>query len=541
MNMTKIINFSTSARQKLKEGVDILANSVKVTLGPKGRNVLIDKSYVTPDATKDGVTVAKSISLIDPVVNLGAKIIKEAASKTNDKAGDGTTTSTVLAQAMVNEGYKIIEAGNNPVIIKRQMDARVDEIVQSLKTISKPISTKDEIEQVASISSNDAVIGSVLADTMYKISKDGLITIEDGQSFGLEVEEVEGMKLDKGYVNRSMITDENNLTAETVDPYVLLTDKKISVVEEALPLIEQILQSGKRDLFMVVDDITPEAIMTFAMNKINGVLNCVCIKIPGFGDHKREILEDIAVLTGANIISDSDGLPFNKATLNDLGHAQKTISTQFDTIIVGGAGEKQNIDKRMEQLKTELEKAESKFDKDRISDRIGKLSGGVAVIRVGAATESEQKEKKYRVEDAMHATKAAVEEGVVPGGGLALIFAAFGKDLKGLNNDSDSNFGAQIVNQAIKEPFYQIMKNAGYSGDFILKQIMDLNVGSEGYIGYNALTGKFGDMIKEGVVDPTKVVRTALENAVSAASTILTTEVTIVDNPEDKKKNPPEL
>ena len=531
--MAKIIIFDEEARGALKRGVDKLANAVKVTLGPKGRNVVLDKGYGAPTITKDGVSVAREIELEDKVENIGAEIIKEVAAKTNDAAGDGTTTATILAQAIIHEGLKLVSSGVNPMEIRLGMEQRVTEIVESLKKMSKTISTKEEIAQVASISANDPEIGKIIAEAMESVGKDGVITIEEGQSFGVEKEVVEGMQFDKGYVSPYMITNTSSMKAEFNDPYILVTDKKITSIQEVLPLLEKILQSGKKDIVIIAEEIEGEALATFVVNKLRGTFNVLGIKAPGFGDRRKAMLEDIAVLTGARVISEEVGLKLDTAELTDLGRARKVVSSKDNTTIVDGAGQVESIKSRVDQIRQEMELAESDFDKDKLRERLAKLSGGVAVIKVGAATEAEMKEKKDRIEDALNATKAAVAEGVVPGGGLALILA--GNILEKLGQGQKStSLGAEIIDNAIIEPIKQIAANAGKDGSLILYHIIKANEGGLNSIGYNAATDKFEDLVKAGVVDPTKVVRSALQNAASAAMMFLTTEAVITDKVSEK-------
>ncbi len=538
--MAKQIIFNEKARLALKKGADQLANAVKVTLGPKGRNVVIDKSYGSPIVTKDGVTVAKEIELEDKFENIGAEIVKEVASKTNDTAGDGTTTATVLAQAIINNGLKLVAAGVNPIEIRKGLEKRVLEIVAELKKMSKEISSQEEIAQVASISANDKEIGKIIAQAMESVGKEGVITVEEGQSFGIEKEVVEGMQFDKGYVSPYMITNSDTMKAEMNDPYILITDKKISSLQDVLPLLEKIAQSGKKDLVIIADDIEGEALATFVVNKLRGTFNVLGIKAPGFGDSRKSMLEDIAILTGAKFISEEIGLKIDKTEIEDLGKARKVVSSKENTTIIDGSGDKASISARVEQIKKEKEMADNDFDKEKLQERLAKLSGGVAVIKVGAATETEMKEKKFRVEDALNATKAAVEEGIVPGGGMALAIACYGNDFARFEielKDSDKlSIGEKIINTSILEPIKQIANNAGVDGSLILQRIIDRNKNSEekAIYGYNAATGDLVDMVKEGIVDPTKVVRSALENASSAAMMFLTTEAVITDKPEDK-------
>jgi chaperonin GroEL len=536
--MSKQIIFDEKARLALKRGVDQLANAVKVTLGPKGRNVVISKSYGAPIITKDGVTVAKEIELEDRFENVGAEIIKEVASKTNDTAGDGTTTATVLAQAIISVGLKLVAAGVNPMEIRHGIEKRVAEIVAELKKMSQSISTKEEIAQVASISANDPEIGNIIAAAMDSVGKDGVITVEEGQSFGIEKEVVEGMQFDKGYISPYMITNQDAMKAEMVDPYILITDKKISAIQDVLPLLEKVIQSGKKDIVIIADDIDGEALTTFVLNKLRGTFNVLGVKAPGFGDRRKALLEDIAVLTGGRVISEEVGLKLDKAEISDLGQARKVVASKDNTTIIDGQGDEKAIKARVAAIKKEKELSDSDFDKEKLQERLAKLGGGVAVIKVGAATETEMKEKKYRIEDALNATKAAVEEGVVPGGGLALAVACYGVDFAGfekeLKSGQQQSVGTKIINQAILEPIKIIAVNSGVDGSLILQRIMEENKGSKTVKGYDAATGEFVDMIKAGIVDPTKVVRSALENAASAAMMFLTTEAVITDKPEKK-------
>ena len=527
INMSKQIIFDEKARLAMKRGVDQLADAVKVTMGPKGRNVVMERSYGAPLITKDGVSVAKEIQLEDKVENIGAEIIKEAAQKTNDAAGDGTTTATVLAQAIINEGLKLVAAGVNPIEIRTGIETKVAEIVSELKKMSKAISTKEEIAQVASISANNQEIGQIIAEAMESVGKDGVITIEEGQSFGVEKELVEGMQFDKGYISHYMVTNTEAMRAELNDPYILITDKKISSIQDILPLLEKLIQAGRKELFIIAEDIDSEALTTLVLNKLRGIFTVLGVKAPGFGDRRKAMLEDIAVVTGSRVISEDLGLKLDKVELSDLGQARKVMATKDNTTIVEGKGDLANIKTRIDQLKKEKELSDSDFDKDKIQERLAKLAGGVAVIKVGAATETEMKEKKDRIEDALNATRAAVEEGVVPGGGLALALA--GKAFA--SQDKNTSAGARIIEQAILSPIRQIAANAGKDGSLILYQIMSENKNSQN-IGYDAATDKFVDMVSAGIIDPTKVVRTALENAASAAMMFLTVEAVIVDNPK---------
>ncbi len=527
--MAKQIIFNEEARKRLKEGIDILANTVKVTLGPKGRNVVIDKGYGGPVITKDGVSVAKEIELEDKFQNLGASMIKEVANNTNDKAGDGTTTATVLAQAMVREGLKLVSSGVDPIQLRREMETKVADIVKKLKEMSNTISTKDEIAQVASISANDKEIGSIIAEAMEAVGKEGVITVEEGQSFGVEKEIVEGMQFDKGYVSPYMITDTDGMKAEFHNTHILLTDKKVSTIQEILPLLEKMAQTGKKDLVIIAEDIDGEALATFVVNKLRGTFNVLGIKAPGFGDRRKQMLEDIAVLTGGRVISQEVGLKLENAEIEDLGQARKVIASKDNTTIVDGKGDATLTKARVEQIRKEIANSDSDFDKEKLQERLAKLSGGVAIIKVGAATEVEMKEKKDRIEDALNATRAAVEEGVVPGGGLALALA--GNAFEELTDKKFDAPGARIVDTAILEPIKQIAANAGKDGSLILYNIIRENRAGNKNIGYNAADDRFEDMIKAGIIDPTKVVRSALENAASAAIMFLTTEAVITDKP----------
>ena len=534
--MSKQILFSEEARSKMKDGVDQLANTVKVTLGPKGRNVVLDKGYGAPTITKDGVSVAKEIELEDKFENIGAELVKEVASKTNDVAGDGTTTATILAQAMIAEGLKMVSSGVDPIEIRNAMEAKVATIVAKLKEMSKTISTQEEIAQVAAISANDKEIGEIIAEAMEAVGKEGVITVEEGQSFGVTKDVVEGMQFDKGYVSPYMITDADNMKAEFDEPFILITDKKISSVEEIVPLMEKVAQSGKKDMVIIAEDIDGQALATFVVNKLRGTFNVLGIKAPGFGDRRKAMLEDIAILTGGRVITEDIGLKLENADIQDLGKATKVIATKDTTTVVAGGGEDSVIKTRVEQIRKEIANSDSDFDKEKLQERLAKLSGGVAVIKVGAATETEMKEKKDRIEDALHATRAAVEEGVVPGGGLALAQAS--EAFSEMTDKKEDTAGAKIVDMAIMEPIKQIATNAGKDGSLILYNIIRENKSGNNSVGYNAATNEFGDMIKFGIVDPTKVVRSALENAASAAIMFLTTEAVITDKPEEKPDMP---
>lgn len=531
--MAKQIIYSEEARNALKRGVDKLANAVKVTLGPKGRNVVIEKGYGAPIITKDGVSVAKEVELEDKIENIGAEMIKEVASKANDMAGDGTTTATVLAQAMIKEGLKLVSAGVSPIEIREGIEKKVADMVKNLKEMSKTINTKEELAQVASISANDKEIGEKIAEAMDKVGQNGVVTVEEGQSFGLEVEVVEGMQFDKGYVSPYMITNSENMKAEFSDPYILITDKKISSIQEILPLLEKVVQSGKKDIVIIAEEIEGEALTTFVLNKLRGTFNVLGIKAPGFGDRRKAMLEDIAVLTGAKVISEEVGLKLENTELEDLGQARKVIASKDNTTIVDGKGSEVDIKNRVDQIYKEMELSDSNFDKEKLQERLAKLTGGVAVLKVGAATETEMKEKKDRIEDALNATRAAQEEGVVPGGGLALALA--GNAFAEINNNKKTDKpGVAIVDEAILEPIKQIAQNAGKDGSLILFNIMNEHKNGHTGVGYNAANDKFEDMVSAGIIDPTKVVRSALENAASAAIMFLTVETVIADKPSDK-------
>lgn len=530
--MSKQILFDEKARTALKKGVDQLSNTVKVTLGPKGRNVVLDKGFGSPIITKDGVTVAKEIELDDKFENIGAEIVKEAASKTNDVAGDGTTTATILAQSMINEGLKLVSAGVCPIDIKKSIEKSVKDVVKNLKSMSKQISSKEEIAQVASISANDKEIGDIISEAMEAVGKDGVITVEEGQSFGVNKEVVEGMQFDNGYVSPYMITNADKMKAEFDDPSILITDKKISSLQEILPLLEKLAQSGKKDLVIIADDIEGEALATFVVNKLRGAFNVLAIKVPGFGDRKKEILEDIAVITDGKVISEEVGLKLENTEIKDLGHARKVVSTKENSTIVEGKGNEGKIKDRVSQIKKAMEMSDSDFDKEKLQERLAKLSGGVAVIKVGAATETEMKEKKYRIEDALSATKAAVEEGVVPGGGIAFV-----KSVSKNKENNGESIGDKIVYNALLSPMRQIALNAGKDGSFIFHEVLKNQKEKDNNdIGYNASSDKFEDMMSAGIVDPTKVARSALQNATSAAVMFLTIEAVVTDKPEEKSE-----
>ncbi|WP_414442425.1 chaperonin GroEL [Burkholderia sp. 22PA0106] len=535
----KDVKFHDSARARIVKGVNVLADAVKVTLGPKGRNVLIERSFGAPTITKDGVSVAKEIELKDRFENMGAQVVKQVASKTADVAGDGTTTATVLAQAIVQEGMKYVAAGMNPMDLKRGIDKAVTAVLDELRKLSKPISTNREIAQVGSISANsDEFIGKIIADAMEKVGKEGVITVEDGKSLDNELDVVEGMQFDRGYLSPYFVNDPEKQAAYLDDALILLHDKKISAIRDLLPILEAAAKAGK-PLLIVAEDIEGEALATLVVNAMRGILKVVAVKAPGFGDRRKAMLEDIAILTGATVISEETGKQLDKATLDDLGSAKRVEVRKEDTIIIDGAGDANRIEARVKQIRVQIDEATSDYDREKLQERVAKLAGGVAVIKVGAATEVEMKEKKDRVDDALHATRAAVEEGIVPGGGVALLRARAGvTNLKGLNADQDA--GIQIVLRALEAPLRVIASNAGDEPSVVIAKVRD----GKGNFGYNAATGEYGDLVETGVVDPTKVTRTALQNAASIAGLILTTDATVAEAPKDDKPAPtpaPEL
>jgi chaperonin GroEL len=525
--MAKQITFDENARKSLKAGVDKLANAVKITLGPKGRNVVLDKGFGSPQICNDGVTIAKEIELKDKIENIGAELVKEVASKTNDVAGDGTTTATILTQAIITEGFKNVAAGANPMLIKKGIEKGVNAIVEELKTkISQPIANQEEIAQVASISANDNQIGKIIAEAMSEVGNDGVITVEESQSFGIEKEVVQGMQFDKGYISPYMITNPERMESEYQDPYILITDKKISAVQDIVPVLEKLTQMGKKELVIICDDVDGEALATLVVNKIRGAFNTLAIKAPGFGDRRKDLLEDIATLTGGKVISEEVGLKLENTEIEMLGQSHKVIATKENTTIIEGKGDKALTDERVSRIKKELEIATSDFDKDKLKERLAKLAGGVAVIKVGAATETEMKEMKLRIEDAINATKAAVEEGIVPGGGVALFRAK--SILDNVEIEGEAKIGIDILREALEAPLKQIANNAGKEGAVIAEEIRKM----EGNMGYNAAKDKFEDMVAAGIIDPTKVTRSALQNAASVSAMLLTTECVICDEAE---------
>lgn len=524
--MAKIIMFGEEARRAMQRGVDKLADTVKVTLGPKGRNVVLDKKFGSPLITNDGVTIAREIELEDPYENMGAQLVKEVATKTNDVAGDGTTTATLLAQAIIREGLKNVTAGANPMLIRTGIKMAVDIAVEEIKNISKPISGKNDIARVAAISASDEEIGELIANAMEKVGSEGVITIEESKSMGTELDVVEGMQFDRGYVSAYMVTDTEKMEAVLDNPLILITDKKIGNIQEILPILEQIVQAGRK-IVLIAEDIEGEAMATLVVNKLRGTFTCVAVKAPGFGDRRKEMLQDIAILTGGQVIAEELGIDIKEVTLNMLGQCESIKITKESTTIVNGKGDKNLIKERVNQIKSQIEETTSEFDKEKLTERLAKLAGGVAVIKVGAATETELKERKLRIEDALNATKAAVEEGIVPGGGTAYVNVI--NEVSKLTSEvPDIQVGINIIVRSLEEPMRQIATNAGVEGSVIIEKIKNSEVG----MGYDALHGIYVNMIKAGIVDPTKVTRSALQNAASVASTFLTTEAAVVDIPQ---------
>ena len=530
--MGKMIEFGEEARRAMQSGVDKLANTVKVTLGPKGRNVILDKKFGSPLITNDGVSIAREIELEDPYENMGAQLVKEVATKTNDVAGDGTTTATLLAQAIIREGLKNVTAGANPILIRSGIRKAVDVAVEEIKNISKPVAGKEDIARVAAISAADEEIGTLISDAMEKVGNEGVITVEESKSMGTELDVVEGMQFDRGYVSPYMATDTEKMEALLDNPLILITDKKITNIQEILPILEQIVQNGRK-LLIIAEDVEGEAMATLVVNKLRGTFNCVAVKAPGFGDRRKEMLQDIAVLTGGEVISEELGRDLKEVTLDMLGQAESVKVTKENTTIVNGKGEKSLIKERINQIKTQIEETSSEFDKEKLQERLAKLSGGVAVIKVGAATETELKERKLRIEDALAATKAAVEEGIVPGGGTAYV-NAINKVAELTSEVDDTQVGINIIVKALEEPMRQIAINAGLEGSVIIEKVKY----SEAGIGYDALNDKYVNMLQAGIVDPTKVTRSALQNAASVASTFLTTEAAVVDIPQKEAPAP---
>ncbi len=527
--MAKLIEFNEEARRKLEAGVNKLADTVKVTLGPKGRNVVIDKKFGAPTITHDGVTVAKEIELEDVYENMGAQLAKEIATQTNDVAGDGTTTATILGQAIVREGMKNVAAGANPMFIKKGIDKAVAKAVDEIKILAKSIDTKEEIASVATISAADSEIGNLIADAMDKVGKDGVITVEESQTIGTQLEIVEGLQFDKGYISPYMVTDPERMEAVLDEPLILIANMKIAAIADLLPVLEKVMQTGK-PLFIIAEDVEGEALATLVVNKIRGTFTGIAVKAPGFGERRKAMLQDIAIVTGAQVVTEELGIKLDAVTVDMLGRADRVRITKEETVIVGGAGKPQDIQARIGQIRTEIDLSDSEFDREKLQERLAKLSGGVAVIRVGAATETEMKEKKHRIEDALSATKAAVEEGIVPGGEVTLIniipaIGRFGDELGG-----DEKIGAQIIERALEAPLRQLTMNAGYEGSIVVEKVKSMENGQ----GLNVVTGEYGDMMKSGVIDPAKVTRSALQNAASIASLILTTEAAVAEKPTEE-------
>jgi len=534
----KQLVFSEDARRRLQQGIDVVANAVSTTLGPKGRNVALDRKFGSPTITHDGVTVAKEIELEDPFANMGAQLLKEAATKTNDIAGDGTTTSTVLAHAIVTEGLKNLAAGANPMRLKLGISRGVETVVTALRKMSQKIDTKEEIASVATNSAADPEIGGLIADVMDKVGKDGVITVEESKSMQFETEYVEGMQFDRGYISAYFITDSEHMEAVITEPYILIYDKKISAAQDIVPVLEKLVQIGKRDLVIIAEDIDGEALATLVLNKLRGMLNVLAVKAPGFGDRRKAMMQDIATLTNGQLISEETGRKLETTTLNDLGKAEKVVADKDNTTIVGGKGDTAQIKGRIEQIRVEIDKSTSDYDKEKLQERLAKLSGGVAIIRVGAATETELKEKKHRVEDALSATRAAIEEGIVPGGEIVFINAVAALDKVKMDGE-DETIGVAIVRKALEAPIRKLAENAGQDGAVIIENVRRLakEQGNK-HLGYNVITEEYTDMLKAGIIDPLKVVRGALENAASIAAMILTTECLITDVPEKEKPSP---
>lgn len=535
--MTKQLLFREDARHQLSVGVNVLARAVRTTLGPKGRNVALDKKWGSPTVTHDGVTVAKEIELDNPFQNMGAQLLKEAATKTNDVAGDGTTTATVLAQSIVNEGLRNMAAGANPMQLKLGIEAGRVAIVDALHKMATPVTSKDKMAQVASISAADHVIGELIATVMEKVGKDGVITVEESKGLAFETEYVEGMQIDRGYLSPYFITNSERMEAEIEDPYILIHDKKISSAQTLLPVLEKLIQLGKRELVIIAEDVDGEALATLVLNKLRGTIDVLAVKAPGFGDRRKAMLRDIAILTGGEMITEELGRKLETVALNDLGRADKVVSTKDDTTIVGGQGEAEAINRRIREIRAEIESSTSDYDREKLQERVAKLAGGVAIIGVGAATEVELKEKKHRVEDALSATRAAVEEGIVPGGGVALINAI--PTLDGVILDGDAATGVKILRRALEEPMRGIAENAGLEGPVIVEKVRELHTTGKLTTGYDVLTDQYVDMLEAGIIDPVKVTRSAVENACSIAAMILSTESLVADRPEEEKTPAP--
>jgi chaperonin GroEL len=539
--MAKQLVFGEEARRRLKAGMDVLSTAVVTTLGPKGRNVALDKKFGAPTITHDGVTVAKEIELKDPYENMGAQLLKEAATKTNDVAGDGTTTATLLASVIVNEGLKNVTAGANPMLIKHGIEKASSAVVDALKGMAREVKDKEDIANVAAISAADQEIGELIAEVMDKVGKDGVITVEESKGLAFEKEYVEGMQLDRGYISAYFVTNPERMEAELEEPYVLITDKKISAVTDIVPLLEKLVQIGKRELLIIAEDVEGEALATLVLNKLRGMLNVIAVKAPGFGDRRKEMLRDIAILTGGQVITEEMGRKLETATINDLGKARKVLCNKDETTLIEGKGSDKEIKGRIDQIKAQIEVTTSDYDREKLQERLAKLAGGVAVIRVGAGTEVELKEKKHRVEDALSATRAAVEEGTVPGGGVALINAMAALDNVKLDL-ADANTGVAIVRTALEAPMRMITENAGKDGNVIIEEVRRQQKAKKNLnVGYEVITGEFGDMYEKGIIDPLKVTRSAVQNAASIAAMILTTEALVTDIPEKKEMAPPPM
>ena len=530
--MAKRLQFDEQARASLKKGMDTLAGAVKVTLGPKGRNVVLDKKFGAPTITNDGVTIARDIDLPDPFENMGAQLLKEVATKTNDVAGDGTTTATVLAQAIITEGLKNLAAGANPMILRRGIEKGVDAVIAEIKAMSKQIDTQEEIAQVAAISASDPEIGKMIAEVMEKIGKDGVITVEEGRGLAMEREYTEGMQFDRGFITPYMATNTERMEAELDNPFILITDKKISAIADILPILEKVMQTGRKELVIIAEDIDGEALATLVVNKMRGTFNVLGVKAPGFGDRREAMLEDIAILTGGRVITEKAGLKLDSTSLQDLGHARTVRATKEDTTIVEGAGSSEDIQARVAQIRAQIEETTSDYDREKLQERLAKLAGGVGVIKVGAATEVELKEKKHRVEDALSATRAAIEEGIIPGGGATLVAAIPALD-KVQVSAGEEQTGLNILRRALEEPLRQIAVNAGRDGSVVVSYVASAPRGT----GFDALKGEYVDMLKAGIIDPVKVTRSALQNAASIASMFLTTDTLITDAPEEETAN----
>jgi len=537
----KQLVYDENARRSLKKGMDILAEAVKITLGPKGRNVALDKKWGSPTVTHDGVTVAKEIELKDPFENMGAQLLKEAATKTNDVAGDGTTTATVVAQAIINEGLKNVAAGANPMLLKRGIEKATEAVVSEIKAMAIPVKGKEQIADIATISAADPEIGDLIAEVMDKVGKDGVITVEEGKGLRFETEYTEGMQFDRGYISPYFITNPDRMEAVLDEPYILITDKKISAIADILPLLEKLLQSGKKELLVLAEDVEGEALATLVVNKLRGTLNVLAVKAPGFGDRRKAMLEDIAILTGGRVISEEVGRKLDSTQINDLGQARRVVANKDETTIIEGKGKPEAIQGRIKQIKAQIEETTSDYDREKLQERMAKLSGGVAVIKVGAATEVELKERKHRVEDALSATRAAVEEGIVPGGGVALINALAGLDKLQIE-DGDVATGAFILRRALEEPMRQIARNAGQDGSVVVEAVRRLQQekGNKN-LGYDVMSGEYGDMVEKGIIDPAKVTRSAVENAASIAAMVLTTEALVTEVPEKEKPATPPM